>query len=1487
MHAQNSDLAGGRWNVSPPSGSTGLALFVTALHLGPAALLQVRRQNAGRWSGLAAGVLITGLLLMIQVAGACAATPVTCNGGTLPQQALLLGGGGATSQPDLVVSGPCTVPPGTYYYGNINIVQTYDDKGTPLTQGELNFTDAKDSTTDFWASSIIVENGGTLTAGVVGEDGKTSASPFGSDGGVLTIHLYGADLSNGNPNGQPGQGALCLPYTAPGVGPCGIPLTTWNDNGKTNNLSLPGGVFDYFYQYGPLMYDTAAGPQGPGYFGYKVLAVCYGGTLKLRGFKGTTGDAQAPTDPLNSGTSWVRLMDKTTLAGYYPSQKPGDTSLTLERPVEGDWKQGDQIVVTTTDYLPGHSEQLTIDTVKGATITFHRSDCSAGGTSDPSCPGLKWPHNGTRYPLADKVSGAGLDTNTGKNRLGFADDLMTNGAETRAAVALLTRSIRIVSAGDAANLPFGQHEANGPIDPHYYFGGHTIFRQGFAAVQVQGVEFYQMGQGGRIMHYPVHFHETRLTPANTYVVDSSVHDSMTRWYVVHSTLGVELARNVGYLSIGHGYYLEDATETNNKFYSNIGIFARAAVDNLQNPRKVPGILADNAGSPAWLLRGTSDYNYPSVFWITNGWNDFQGNMAAGAGTCGACYWFAPAFNADMRDVPPMSGPMTWAGYSALQRNVTFQGTTPLKSFYKNYCTAAMNSFNTVSSAPNCYGVKPADTPTPGYINAVKSIAPTPLADNVVATDPYYPHFNAGGSRLATICPAASTPWGADCSGVTEVCANGSALQNCSVTVLDHYTTSFNWADYNFAAIWLRPQWYLLDNSIISDVQNSGLTFVTGGDYSRSSVIEGYWSLASHSALIGMTQPTNPLASDAGPFSTASGIACVYADGNHCLNIDEGVSIQLAAFAVEQRLFSIYDGPGYQDSNAYLDITTTPCPDFADCMYYNLPGVRKNPIGQPNTGGYLPNAAIGWKQPNGFYYPPAFHSDNMFFNNVDIRHYVNIPLFLSVSQGVTPEAGTYITSQPEELLQYINPGFTFTGFTDIDRQTLLNDDDGSLGGLISSAIVPETIMFNNDPTYSAPVETAECKSNIGVDPTSSSTCPPMSPTPPTAVTSPYDIVTTAIAPGCAAGGGAGACGTEIDSTCSAGRCPTVAGRGGQWSSDCSGPFCYGVRLFRQFLTGSNTGAGTREWAQWLSKTNQCNVDPSTAKCQFPFIRMGTQNTWQRSAMTVNNGAYYIDTTVSQTTQKNSRFNDPTSGYSDCSLVPSPAPCQQLSVNTFVGGQTYYIYFIYAKGTTHQVYQMYVGGNFDPDTGVQAVRMNIDTGPYTPTGASVPWDSTGWTRTMIAGPDGKTDILQVTVDFKNFAAELNPTNTGQGGTLTNPTCKPASFCSWNGSSCSCSMAANDPRLLADPGLKASCDHACNVWAVKDLDCPPAGCLAFAVTLPSTFVAADQYERPTPTPFPTTDPTAGWTAVFKNTSIVPDSKSGGTCYYASLPNNCPNPN
>jgi hypothetical protein len=63
-----------------------------------------------------------------------------------------------------------------------------------------------------------------------------------------------------------------------------------------------------------------------------------------------------------------------------------------------------------------------------------------------------------------------------------------------------------VSAGDTKSQDFPE-ESTG-----YFFGGHLVARQGFKAFQVQGVEFHQMGQGGRLGHYPIHFHHARKTP---------------------------------------------------------------------------------------------------------------------------------------------------------------------------------------------------------------------------------------------------------------------------------------------------------------------------------------------------------------------------------------------------------------------------------------------------------------------------------------------------------------------------------------------------------------------------------------------------------------------------------------------------------------------------------------------------------------------------------------------------------------------------------------------------------------------------------------------------------------------------------------------------------------------------------------------------------------------------------------------------------------
>ena len=301
--------------------------------------------------GFLGTLLFLGMPLLLATTGYAQTKPDPCQGGELkPKTSLnlsLTGAGPGESQPDLLISGRCIVKAtGDYYYAKVNITN-----GGVLIFQEGPSSDL-DKVTNFWARSIIVESGGTVKAGV---DDK----PYGSNLHTLNIILYGKDQSAGHPETNKAGGDTCV---TPGPGDCGIPTETWNTNGS-QLVDLKNGVTDYFYQYGP-MYGTASG-----YFGYKVLAVGYGGTLQLYGLKGTTAGVRVDKDhkdkkltdgdwAANPGSSWRRLAggDK---AGE--DLKAGGYTLTLDQGVNGDWQAGDRIVITTTDYLPSHSEERTID----------------------------------------------------------------------------------------------------------------------------------------------------------------------------------------------------------------------------------------------------------------------------------------------------------------------------------------------------------------------------------------------------------------------------------------------------------------------------------------------------------------------------------------------------------------------------------------------------------------------------------------------------------------------------------------------------------------------------------------------------------------------------------------------------------------------------------------------------------------------------------------------------------------------------------------------------------------------------------------------------------------------------------------------------------------------------------------------------------------------------------------------------------------------
>ncbi len=1431
------------------------------------------------------------------------ATTVTCDDDN--DKPLVANDAASGMTTDLEVTGPCEVkgsaslPSLKYYFHSVNIYTA----PSAASGGSLNFDDAL---TDFYAENIVVEKGGALIAG-------SRTTPIGT--GLVTIHLWGAP-------GDPG--VTCKSAN------CGIPSPPLGTNTRMMNPStctpsaLPGDVNDCFYDYDILdSLDRTNGNTGA-YFGHKVLAVSYGGTLQMFGAKGATYTATAATgcmedSPSCTGTSWVRLS-KNAL--------PGDMSLQVEGALKN-WQDGDNIVLTTTDYLPGHSERLKISgtSVNGQVTTINLD-----------AP-VQYPHNGQKFDLSDT-------TFPGISRLG---PNFPPAAEMRAAVGLLSRSIRIISDGDTPGAPFTVNPGN----PDNYFGGHTLVRQGFLLYQVQGAEFYQLGQGGAIMHYPVHFHMARQVPVGvsgsqptTFVKDSSVWDSMTRWIVIHATQGVRLARNVGYESIGHGYYLEDGTETGNQLYANLGVFARGAVANgltadkanPQNPRMVPGILTATApvpdgcsqANPLGCVSGYSNLPYysdsqnPSVFWIMNGMNDFQYNLAAGAATCGACYWFVPG---------AISGPSQtekWYGYASEQQGIGRAGVTPLQSFVGNSCTSAMEGFVEVGAINACNGVNQINPAWLKSQNSTLVMLPSPQAPATSDTT-YWPITT--GLRVPTRCPDADNPNSVnpDCSAV-QICAS-SKEANCDVVVLDGFTTAFNWAEGGFAAVWLRSLWSLAVNSVISDPQNAGLNMVTSGGYDAASVFPGYWGLVRQTAFIGSSQwqnsnnsalAANPYASNAGPFnpfkatigtgdsSKISGLTCA-ADpfnGNsnnaYCLSQSDGVSFQAGNFFGFQRLFSVYDGPIFQDSNAYLDIHPTfltddgtatgkvldtkggkckpsneagnPC-QFAGFISGGVNGLRaykplKNNQPDPSADRcYEPNAAIGWKQPNGFYYAPAFHSVNLFFSGVDIRHFVTDPFFQTDSEAGTGPL-SFKTDLAETKKHYCtwNDNY-FQGFTDIDRETVLNDDDGTLTGLTSPVGLPtptamatpgmnDTISVNKADFFKAPTEAWECASDY---PTHKSAYAPKC-LPATAKTSPYEYVSTVIYPECAKD----APPPPMDGSPS--FCPGDTNWGSVCTSSPPNYGCPGVQLYRQLLT-----AGEKE---------DINIQ---------LKRMMGQNNWQRSALTLNHGVYYINTTLSKRSQQNA--------------VP---PFQ--SFNVFAGGNVYDLFFLFTQPDTQQTYQLFVGKNLPETDGKDFAATNVVYGyegltlPFNFTPASTDDAKSGaWTSKY----NPKTGILTLRTKLSQIAGQYSlkaPVANGSGS-LGKQYCQPSTMCSWSASANRCQCNPNGPYASlcsqTDPAGKTICDWSIepsplncsdpNGCPPRFIDCPAPGCPAFQVTFPvacgpsdkdKCFIADGSNQRPMPSPFSFVNPDDPfkWDV---NYNLVSSTLAGDQCAYTKQPdttNSCP---
>ena len=267
-------------------------------------------------------------------------------------------------------------------------------------------------------------------------------------------------------------------------------------------------------------------------------------------------------------TSWTQLG--TTAAG-------GATSITLKEAVT--WNIGDEIVIASTTFDMNQAETRTITSVSGDQKTF--------GLNSP----LTYSHYG-ELQFYDNGKGTNYEL------------------DERAEVGLLSRSIKI------------QGDADSTVDG---IGGNLMFMPDSGAVQIDGVELYHMGQKSQLARYPVHWHLAGDRTGD-YVKNTSIHRSFNRAVVIHASHNILVEQTVAYDHIGSGYFLENAVETGNKFYYNLGLVTR-------EPTPGEEILPTDLGPKQFQISG------PGTFWITNPDNEFVGNVAGGSQQ-GSGFWYA-------------------------------------------------------------------------------------------------------------------------------------------------------------------------------------------------------------------------------------------------------------------------------------------------------------------------------------------------------------------------------------------------------------------------------------------------------------------------------------------------------------------------------------------------------------------------------------------------------------------------------------------------------------------------------------------------------------------------------------------------------------------------------------------------------------------------------------------------------------------------------
>jgi hypothetical protein len=213
-------------------------------------------------------------------------------------------------------------------------------------------------------------------------------------------------------------------------------------------------------------------------------------------------------------------------------------------------------------------------------------------------------------------------------------------------------------------------------------GGQHMFRNG-CAINIDSVEIKRLGTPGNfgsIAQYAIHFHlcgygraftgylpENATYPRKLRVVNSSIWLSLSRWITLHGTSEADISNNVGFMTFGSGYFVEDGAEYGNTFDHNVGAYA------------VPAVKNEYLNSSPLYPNVSSDYGQMSVFWMKNNGNVQARNVACCSPGATIGFWMVPQIISQLRGPSCLclgSEKLKLPGFGSMQSAV---GTLPIGS----------------------------------------------------------------------------------------------------------------------------------------------------------------------------------------------------------------------------------------------------------------------------------------------------------------------------------------------------------------------------------------------------------------------------------------------------------------------------------------------------------------------------------------------------------------------------------------------------------------------------------------------------------------------------------------------------------------------------------------------------------------------------------------------------------------------------------------